>query len=555
MIAKCLPCKNSADSTIRKQILKILRNFPFHPLLWAVFPPLALLGNNISQVPPGDAVRSLLVSFILSLVLWVIYRPVMGSWRKSAIVASATLVLFFSYGHIYQLIEDKFILGFNIGRHRFLIPLFVLMLVFIIVWTIRRKDLPGITAALNIIGLLVLILPAYQIISYEIKTSPLLAGTPQENLLAQVTDLQNPSGNQAPDIYYIILDTYTRADTLSTYFTYDNSSFLTSLESHGFYIADCSQSNYSYTALSLASSLNFNYLNTLNPNLTSTVTDETDIYPYLFNNSVVYTLRQLGYQFVAFESGYSPTEFTNADTYYSQESDLLGIFWEDGINPFEAMQLNTSAGMFIYELSPHFPARVQQFLSLDTAYVVHRNRILYTLNRLERIASLPGPKFVFVHILAPHNPFVFGPNGEYIERKTPFTLNDDRDVVTLEDYIAGYDDQVTYLNQRVLSIIEQLITGSAVPPVIILQGDHGVPRLPGWNDTILNAYFLPGGGENLLYQGISPVNSFRVVFDQYFGGQLPLLPDQSCTTDAKTNPFGCTPEIDPNPQCVAVKNR
>jgi hypothetical protein len=534
--------------------LEKLGKFPFHPLLWAVFPPLALLGNNISQVPPGDAVRTLMASFILSLLLWLVLRLVMGGWRRSAIMVSGSLVLFFSYGHIYQLIEDQLILGFNIGRHRFLIPLFVLMLVLIFIWALRHKNLISITASLNIIGLIVLILPAYQIISYEIKTSSLLAGTPQENLLAEVADLQAPSGETAPDIYYIILDTYTRADSLSTNFSYDNSSFLNNLESQGFYIADCSQSNYSYTALSLASSLNYNYLNTLNPNLTPVNTDETDIYPYLFNNAVVYTLRHLGYQFVAFESGYSPTEFTNADTYYSQESDLLGIFLEDGINPFEALQLNTSAGMFVYELSPHFPIKIQNFLSLDTAYVVHRNRILYTLNRLERLASLPGPKFVFVHILAPHNPFVFGPNGEYIERKTPFTLNDDRDVVTLQDYIAGYNDQVTYLNQRFLSIVDQLITGSAVHPVIILQGDHGVPRIPGWSDTILNAYYLPNSGENLLYGGISPVNSFRVIFDQYFGGQLPLLPDHSCTTDAKKNPFGCTSEPDPNPQCVAVKN-
>jgi hypothetical protein len=522
--------------------------------MWAVFPPLALLGNNISQVPAGDAVRTLLASLTLSLLLWVILSLVMRAWRKSAIVVSGFLVLFFSYGHVYQLIEDTTIFGFNIGRHRFLIPLFILILALIFAWTFKRKDFLGITGVLNIIGIAVLVLPLYQIVSYEIKTSSTLAGAPQQNLLAEVADLHIPSGKKTPDIYYIILDTYTRLDALSTYFSYDNTRFLNALEAQGFYIADCSQSNYSYTALSLASSLNYNYLDTLGTSFTSKNNDETDIYPYLFNNAVVYTLRNLGYHFVAFESGFSPTEFTNADTYYSQESDLLGILLEDGINPFEAMQLNTSAGMFVYELSPHFSPQVQKFLSLDTAYVVHRNRILYTLNRLERIPSLQGPKFVFIHILAPHNPFVFGSNGEYIERKTPFTLNDDRDVVTMQDYIAGYDNQVTYLNQRILAIVDHLIRESSVPPVIILQGDHGVPRLPGWNDTILNAYYLPGNGDSQLYQGISPVNSFRVIFDQFFGGQLPLLSDESCTTDPTKEPFSCTPVIDPNPQCEAAKN-
>jgi hypothetical protein len=530
-------------------MLKKISNFPFHPLLWALFPPLALLGNNISQVPPGDAVRTILVSLALSIFVWVICRLVIGSWRRSALVASGFLVLFFSYGHIYHLVEDISLLGINIGRHRVLIPIFILLLALIFIWALRRKDLFGVTAFLNGIGVVVLVLPLFQVISYEIKTSSLLAGAPQQNLLSEVSDLKVPSDKKPPDVYYIILDTYTRADTLSTHFSYDNNSFLGGLESKGFFVANCSQSNYSYTALSLATSLNFNYEETLNSNFTSANKDETDIYPYLFNNSVVYTLRSLGYRFVAFESGFSPTEFTNADTYYSQESDLLGILLEDGINPFESMQLNTSAGMFVYELSSHLPLQVQKFLSLDTAYVVHRNRVLYTLNRLERTASVSGPKFVFVHILAPHNPFVFGPNGEYIERKTPFTLNDDRDVVMLQDYVAGYDAQVTYLNQRFLTIVDALIHDSAVPPIIIIQGDHGVPRLPGWNDTILNAYYLPDGGNSQLYPSITPVNSFRVIFDHYFGGHLLLLADQSCTTNSTTNPYGCTPVPDPNPQC------
>jgi len=531
-------------------VMKFLKSIPLHPLLWALFPPLALLGNNISQVSPGDAVRTLLASLLLALILWGMLRLVLRDWRRAALVVTAFLVLFFSYGHIYHLLEDRLVLGVNLGRHRFLLILFALLMLAVIIWVVRARDVLRVTTALNLIGVLAIIFPLYQVISYQVRTAIPPGAAPQASLLAEIAGLKVPQGNSPPDIYYIILDSYTRADTLSNHFSYDNSSFLEALKKDGFYIAACSQSNYSYTTLSLVSSLNFNYLNDINAGLQAGGKDETAAYPYLFNNAVTYTLRQMGYRFVSFESGFSPTELRNADIYYSQESDWLGILLEDGINPFEAMQLNTSAGMFLYELSPHLPARIQKFLSLDTAYVVHRNRILYTLNRLERIASVPGPKFVFVHILAPHNPFVFGPNGEYIERKTPFTLNDDRDVVLFQDYANGYRDQVTYLNQRMLAIVDDLIKGSSQPPIIILQGDHGVPRLPGWNDTILNAYYLPGGGEAALYPGISPVNTFRVIFDQYFAGQLSLLPDASCTTNATKDPLGCQPVIDPNPSCT-----
>jgi hypothetical protein len=45
--------------------------------------------------------------------------------------------------------------------------------------------------------------------------------------------------------------------------------------------------------------------------------------------------------------------------------------------------------------------------------------------------------------------------------------------------------------------------------------------------SILNAYYLPGGGEKLLYPGITPVNTFRVIFKYYFGADIELLPDAS----------------------------
>ena len=162
---------------------------------------------------------------------------------------------------------------------------------------------------------------------------------------------------------------------------------------------------------------------------------------------------------------------------------------------------------------------------------------------------MPGPKFIFVHILAPHNPFVFGPQGEYLNRTTPFTLNDDVDAMDTNSYISGYTGQVTYLNRRVLETVNQILDRSATPPVIIIQGDHGSPRTPEWNMTILNGYYLPGEGNRFLYSSISPVNTFRVIFNAYFGGKLEILPDQACDAPIY-DPFHCVVVPDPNPACT-----
>jgi hypothetical protein len=532
--------------------LKKLKSIPLHPFLWALFAPLALLGNNISQINPVISIRALLVILALTLLLLGAFRLIMRDWNKAAIVVTGFLVLFFSYGHIYDLIQKRLLFGVNIGRHRVLVALFIVALAVIIFGVTRRSNWLGLTTALNLIGAVALIFPLYQIISYRIRVPDPRASTTNQGLQAQIANLSLPAGMKPPDIYYIILDTYTRADTLEEYFSYDNSSFIESLRSQGFYVAGCSQSNFSFTDLSLASSLNFNYPQTLSTSFSATNKNISDIYPYISDSGVAYALHKLGYRFEAIDSGYSPTELSNADVYYSPEGSWHNLLPVGGINSFESMLLNTSAGMLIYEFDSYLPSSLQAFLS---AYVQHRERILYALDVLDEISTAPGPKFVFVHILAPHNPFVFGPSGEPVKRKTPFTLNDDQDVVKFEDYVAGYRNQVTYLNQRMLAIVDSLIKNSNQPPIIIIQGDHGVPRLPGSEDTILNAYYLPGTESKDLYPSISPVNTFRVIFDHYFAGQLPLLDDQSCKMNPSRDPFSCVPAIDPNPECLALQGR
>ena len=78
---------------------------------------------------------------------------------------------------------------------------------------------------------------------------------------------------------------------------------------------------------------------------------------------------------------------------------------------------------------------------------------------------------------------------------------------------------------------------SKQPPIIIIQGDHGPGNyfdLVNFDDTclmerysILNAYYFPDKNYEELYPAITPVNSFRVVFNQYFGGDLQLLEDKN----------------------------
>ena len=88
-------------------------------------------------------------------------------------------------------------------------------------------------------------------------------------------------------------------------------------------------------------------------------------------------------------------------------------------------------------------------------------------------------------------------------------------------------DQAQFLNKKLLQAIDTILAESDVPPVIILQGDHGPWLQPKdkrmW---ILAALHLPGHNDKL-YPTITPVNFFRLVFNSYFGGKYEILEDVS----------------------------
>jgi hypothetical protein len=333
-----------------------------------------------------------------------------------------------------------------------------------------------------------------------------------------------PDGDGAgslPDIYYIILDGYARADVLRDTLSFDNTEFLAHLEQEGFYVAHRSRSNYCWTPLSLASSLNFSYIH--DPTTQSVGESET-LLPIgvMIEDSQVYEqLRDLGYTTVAFSSGFPLTELKGADLYLRPPGGLDGF----------QMEILSSTPLYHLLKVPFLP----------TLYQLHRDRILFTLERLAHVAQDDTPVFVFAHIIAPHPPYVFGRNGEPLEPDDdhvmgPFTLHQ-LEIAADEDLVRRYTDQLAFINTRVQLAIEEILARSSDPPIIILQADHGPGDMAAWSSmsdtdlwqrvSILNAYYFPDGDYGTLYEDITPVNSFRVVANEYFGTAYEMLDDDS----------------------------
>jgi hypothetical protein len=308
---------------------------------------------------------------------------------------------------------------------------------------------------------------------------------------------------ERPDIYVILLDAHTSAYALDKYFNYDNSAFTNRLEELGFYVAECAQSNYPATKLSVTSTFYANYH------------QEPTLYP-LYSSLVVETLRSQGYLVVTFENR-SNGHFSFAEDLRLSRNQMLAgnVDLTGGLSEFEFQLLETSLARLAFDiptLIPGFDLAKQR----ETEYYEHYQQTFFILDELKRLPDgVDEPKLVFAHFLVPHPPFIFTAEGDFYWN---------------EDEVAGYLSNVEFIDSQIAGVVEEIIAKSEIPPVIIIMGDHGPSGVPSKDQprlrmSILNAYYVNEAAKKDLYPGITPVNSFRVVFNNYFGTDYPLLED------------------------------
>jgi hypothetical protein len=507
-----------------------------YPFLIAAYPALALLAANAEQVRLAAVVRPLLFSLLLCAVLYALLAVILRHPERSAVLTCWWLLLFFAYGHVYNALQEVTLLGESLGRHRYLAVIWLLLAVLGAAWILRRKEWGHSARVLNMASAVAVLLPVLQVILYVVQAGLLSASAPSSPTLPEGQVLRAADGQELPDVYYIILDGYGRSDTLEQVYGFDNSAFRAGLQRLGFVLAECSQANYAQTELSIASSTNLEYLDALGKSFRPGTDNRLPLLPLIRSSAVRRSLEALGYRTVAFDTGYTFIDLQDADLYLSPR---LG----NGLAGFELLFLRSTAGLIVLDSATLLPRLLAPGLHHPQAE--HRERVLFALDELGSLGSQPGPKYVYAHIVSPHEPFVLGANGEPSDAPAvPGEAGVDWEV-------QAYADQARYISRRMLAALESLIVGSTRPLVIILQADHG----PSWSSqsgrmAILNAYRFPGAKQAIM-PGISPVNSFRVLFNSLFGTTFSLLPDASYFStypapfDFTMVPPSCPPQVTP----------
>ena len=483
------------------------RTIPFHPFLFSLYPALALLAGNVFAFSISTRVvfSVMLLSLGLSALIWGILWVILRDIQRSAIVALVALLFFFSYGHLYNALDGLKIIGFYIGRHRFLLPLVTLSfgLLTYLMLKIQRNAFKQITKICNVTALILLLMPVSQMGYRAMKVE-----NQQHKFVSNQLNIQIPKDlpDSLPNIYYIIVDRYPGVEGLKLSMGYDNQWFIDSLKARGFIVPEHSYSNYSSSHLSLAATLNGNYMSTLGFSKNDVVNNIIVIEHAIKDNSFMRLFKACGYNIIHVGSWWNPT-------YNNPQADIN--IQEGLLDEFSLIFIRTTV-LAVFD---------NHIIAADL-----RKLIDGSFSKLTNDYSFGKPYFIFAHIICPHGPYVFNAEG----RPLPIVFN--------QYYTTRCLAQLEYANKMILRTVDKINNGKNV---IIIQSDHGFNIFADGSTLdksknnleitygIFNAWYLPANSYGIQIPKTS-VNTLRFVADRYLKTNLGSLPNRSIYYDDKT---------------------
>lgn len=513
-----------------------LREIPVYPFLLASWPPLALAARNPGETPsPLTLIAPILVGCIVAAVSWHASRLTGRIAERRAVAVVVVIIGWWWYQPIVRLIQGSPIIhAIGLGGR---VPEFMAIITLAAAWLLARR-LPD-----TLIPRALWALVTTLILIGMSATS--LLGTTRRPRAAEAEMGPPPERGTAvrnaatPDIYLIVLDSYTSRRSLLANYGFDNSAFERALRERGFLVPRDSRANYTMTSLALASMLNWDYLQSLlGPSWDTVATDQSLLTGMVRDNRTVRSLRATGYEFVFFANTVGVT---------------MGHPWADvTISGRPRSGWFTSAWVRLTPL-PELrrvacallrcrPSTALPWLP-DTAPILEEK-----FAALAELPLRPGPVFAFAHLLLPHEPYVY--QASCAPRDPPYwpDLEGGSDPIAARQ---GYLEQLQCTNQKILALVDTLLSRSAVQPIIILQSDHGFglsqlnameavpPALVVERMDAFGAYLAPLDRLSTIGDTATPVTALRHLLSGFPGPPWGALPDHSFWS-SRARPFAFT---------------
>lgn len=492
-----------------------------YPWLIAFIPTLNFAANNPDQYGMGDLGFLLVATTAGCAVLYAVAAFAVRGRGAPALPAFITLlgvVWFFGYRRAAAILTGEP----AHPPHLLLVPIALTVSAALVWWICRRERLlDGLGRFLTMMGALLVGYAGLKIGRDWIRGEAMIA----ESRLARdlAAPIEGPARPAEPrrDIYLIVLDEYANSDVLRERFGYDNRPFEDSLRGLGFHVPRLVRSNYLHTLLSLPSMLNSAHLVGLEGDLGADARHPRLPNYLLHQSRVARYLKERGYEYVFF-----PSEWFHSTSVSPRADSVFHAF--HGFDFMRAM------------VAGELERTVRGSTVLSYFDRTHRWEAEHVRRSLEGIASLAGtgsrPRFVFAHILKPHDPFVFDRDCKVQPRQRE------------DDYVGLYTAQLQCVNRLLLATVRRIQAASPVPPVILLQGDHGSkmlhaiayptpeevpPQAARERFGAFGAYHLPAGGVEAFGDTVTVVNVMGNVLRHYLGAHLPRSGDEQYISPAK----------------------
>jgi hypothetical protein len=509
------------DGSRINSVLWAVGTLALHPFLFAGASVVRIYSANLRGLYLHDFLPALAAALAVALLLLLAFSAAPGGSRgRAAVLASTAVLAGLFYGEILDSVNRFAGLGLTpVGALPFVIA--AIGVIFAVVTWSRIDFLPA-NVVLNGIALMIVAVPVWEIASHHWQTGGISRPTPAA--VDEMSAAERPviadaaAAKDAPrQLFYFIFDRYGSQPVLADYYGFDNSDIVRFLEEKGFYLASNSRANYLKTAHSLASTFHMDYLDLLAEDPRSRIGNWHPIYDMLGDHRVGRFLKSRGYKFIQFGSWWGPTQSNpHADENHSFGFSELNHWYIRG----------TIAGPIIQALAPD--STLAKRLQWDLGQC---QRVPRQIEKIKEIAARGDNIFVFAHILVPHDPYLFDADGRCPSPELAERTESEK-----------YVEQVRYANALIKDVVSALLATDGPKPVIVIQSDEGPfpPRYRNedrsWQDAtvdelrekmgILNAFYFADGDYRALDPQITSVNTFRVLFDKYFGTELGRLPER-----------------------------
>lgn len=493
------------------------RALPLHPFLFAAASVLALLARNLNQTTLIELLPALVAATLFALAAYLVTVALRRRWdAASAVIASIWVVGCLYYQDLFNRLNWWLDGGFPMVRS---LPVVLVVLVLLSLLVARlRRGIVLVHALLTGIALVMFATPAWRIAAFEWQNRDARAIYDAERAAAELPQIAGGGAaavtDRPPDIYHFVFDRYASEAVLEEHFGIEPG-IGAFLEERGFYVASDSHSNYLKTAQSLASTFYMDYLDLLAEDEGLAGDNWRPVYEMLGDHRAARFLKARGYDFVQFGSWW-------AGTFHSPAADENH---PRGLDEFTSHYFRRTALRPVMYLLP--APWLRDYLDWDYGQC---QRVKWQIEAIKAAGGRERPVYVFAHILVPHDPYVFTPEGDCLTHREAAARGPEQ----------GYIDQVAYARSIAEELVAALQAGDGPDPVILLQADEGpYPRRDygiDWHHAspeelqiktgMLNAYYFPDGTYDQLTPDITPVNSYRVMFNAVFGTDFPLLPDR-----------------------------